>query len=129
MNNADKRKQAVQCLKLAMDDYLQGGPVFIGHESIDADYLAGGLGIAFILINEIQGIMKHLLIVPNWQSTKTESCRYMPVKGTTKDDCYEALWQIQELLGMRTVEIGEKVMEDEVDCWKLDVGRTEGERR
>ena len=106
MDNAAKRKQAIQCLKLAIEDYLQGGQVFIGHAIVDTDYLAGGLDIALSLITEIQKIMKHLLIVPNWQSTKTESCRYKPVKNTTKDDCYEALWQIQEILGTRICEIG-----------------------
>ena len=56
---------------------------------------------ALILITAIQKIMKQLLIVPNWQSTKDT---YMPVKNTTKDDCYKALWQIQEILGTRIAE-------------------------
>lgn len=110
MTNADKRKQAEHCLRLAILYCLQGDTIYIKNNAVDAHYLAGGLHEALLFITVLKKTMKQLLIVENRQSTKGT---YMPVKNTTKNDCYKALWQIQEMLGTRILEIGREAESDD----------------
>ena len=48
-------------------------------------------------LNKIFAIMRNLLIVP------MDGLNPAPRKGTTKRECYRALWEIQELLGVRRI--------------------------
>ncbi len=48
-------------------------------------------------LNKIFAIMRNLLIVP------MDGLNPIPRKGTTKRECYRALWEIQELLGVRRI--------------------------
>lgn len=53
-------------------------------------------------IDAIAYLMRQILIVPNHKREKDCSRKgewtYMPVKNTSRLDCYEVLWQIQDIL-------------------------------
>ena len=65
----------------------------------DSEIVAGGLYEAQEILTKIRNAMDHLLVVQNHNFPD----RYMPVQGTRRNDCYRALYEIQEALKLNRI--------------------------
>ena len=88
-------EMVVEALTEAANHYvgISGCGGYLPH--IEAQSVAAGLITAKEMFSKLRELMEdRILIVPNDNPKGT----YMPVKGTTRDMCYEALYNIQKIL-------------------------------
>ena len=65
-------------------------------------------------LKQIRRIVAKLLLVPSMVTGKPR-----PVKNTTKQECYDALFAIQEMLETRSLPVLRKMAQEEFEAYDL----------